>query len=202
MQRTTYHKNQGILGTCVCLILLLVLGSFSNVVGYQSVKSTSLDDSPLFDVRTKKATENNNPVIISSNYLGSRSHFLQFPLRENRADQIQKAFAIIQMMDEKEFYGLQNRILSILSDQHNTIDVEKDQLVAFLRQIKSNTKEIKIILSDIGNDTRITPPTTVTMVDACCVTILSTFRCTLFWILFFLLSPLIFLLDILMSVIH
>jgi len=38
----------------ICAVVLLVLGSLSNVVGYQSVKSTKANNSPLFQPRTQK----------------------------------------------------------------------------------------------------------------------------------------------------
>ncbi len=38
----------------ICAVVLLVLVSLSNVVGYQSVKSTMVNDSPLFRIRTQR----------------------------------------------------------------------------------------------------------------------------------------------------
>jgi hypothetical protein len=43
-----------VIGICICAVVLLVLGSLSNVVGYQNVKST-VNDSPFFQPSTQKA---------------------------------------------------------------------------------------------------------------------------------------------------
>jgi hypothetical protein len=52
----------------ICAVVLLVLGSLSNVVGYQTVMSTSVNDSPLFQTRTQKAT-NQQQNSINPQYL-------------------------------------------------------------------------------------------------------------------------------------
>ena len=53
----------------ICAVVLLVLGSLTNVVGYQSVKSTTVNDSPLFNMRTQRAT-NHEQNILTFQYLG------------------------------------------------------------------------------------------------------------------------------------
>ncbi len=57
-----------LIGVSICAMILLVLGSLTNVVGYQSVKST-VNDSPLFQTRTQRAT-NQQRNFITSQYLG------------------------------------------------------------------------------------------------------------------------------------
>ena len=49
--------NKKILIGCILAVALLLLVSFSNVVGYSSFKSDSKSKSPLFYVRTKKAID-------------------------------------------------------------------------------------------------------------------------------------------------
>ena len=68
-----------LIGVSICAVVLLVLGSLSNVVGYQSVKST-VNDSPLFQTRTQRAT-NQQQNIITSQYLGKgKGNLLHFPI--------------------------------------------------------------------------------------------------------------------------
>ncbi len=91
-----------LIGVSILAVVLLVLGSLSNVVGYQSVKST-VNDSPLFQTRTQRAT-NQQQNSITSQYLGRGKHnLLQFPLRDNRTEQLRKAIDIISKMDEQTF---------------------------------------------------------------------------------------------------
>jgi len=86
----------------LCAVVLLVLGSLSNVVGYQSVKS-SVSDSPLFQTRTQRAI-NQQQVILSSKYLGrGKGNLLQFSFRDNRAEQLKKALVFISKMDDESF---------------------------------------------------------------------------------------------------
>ncbi|MCJ7698445.1 MAG: hypothetical protein MUO73_08980 [Thermoplasmata archaeon] len=59
-----------LIGISIIAVVLLVLGSLTNVVGYQSVKSTVLSDSPLFSVRTKRAINQVGGDTLTFNYLG------------------------------------------------------------------------------------------------------------------------------------
>jgi hypothetical protein len=52
----------------LCAVVLLVVASLGNVVGYQSVKST-VNDSPLFATRTERAT-NQQQNTLTSQYIG------------------------------------------------------------------------------------------------------------------------------------
>jgi hypothetical protein len=53
-----------LMGLSICVMVLLVLGSLNTVVGYQSVKPTA-NDSPLFQIRTRRATNQQENSIIS-----------------------------------------------------------------------------------------------------------------------------------------
>jgi hypothetical protein len=87
----------------ILTVVLLVLGSLSNVVGYQSVKSTSVNDSPLFQTRTLRAT-NQQQKIITSHYLGIENEKnIQFPLKDNRIEQLKKYIDILGKMNDKIF---------------------------------------------------------------------------------------------------
>jgi hypothetical protein len=86
----------------ILAVVLLVLGSLSNVVGYQSVISTTVSDSPLFTTRTQRATEQQQKVL-TSRYLGMGMYALTFPLRDNRTEQLKRVIERLQRMDDKEF---------------------------------------------------------------------------------------------------
>ena len=57
----------------ICLsiyaVVLLVMGSLTNVVGYQSVKSTTMSDSPLFCIRSQRILHHKQNMI-TTQYLG------------------------------------------------------------------------------------------------------------------------------------
>jgi hypothetical protein len=93
-----------LIGVSICAVVLLVLGSLTNVVGYQSVKSTVVNDSPLFSVRTQRATNQPSGIVLTSDYLGEgTADFLQFPLRDNKTESLKRAIEIMSKMDAKAF---------------------------------------------------------------------------------------------------
>src|SRR5512136_1622086 len=95
-------NKKPLIGVSILAMVLLVLGSLSNVVGYQSVKTT-VNDSPLFQTRTQRAT-NQQQNILTSQYLGmEKGNLWQFPIRDSRTERIKKAINIISKMDDKTF---------------------------------------------------------------------------------------------------
>jgi hypothetical protein len=85
----------------LCNVILLVLGSLSNVVGYQSVKST-VNDSPLFKTRTQRVS-NQEKYIVASQYLGKGRDTIPFPSLDNKTSMIQKFLNQIKNMDDNTF---------------------------------------------------------------------------------------------------
>lgn len=111
----------------LCAVVLLVLGSLSNVVGYQSVKST-VNDSPLFQTRTQRAT-NQQQNSITSQFLGmGRETFLQFPIRDNRTEQLRKAIDIISNMDDTTFAQFTEVCIQRIQ-QDNTLQETNSKLI-------------------------------------------------------------------------
>jgi hypothetical protein len=101
MEKSLISRKWLAIGISVIAVVILVFGSLANVVGYQSVKST-INDSPLFNVRTQRATNQQQNNIISK-YLGKGMYALTFPLRDNRTEQLNKAIDIISNMDDTTF---------------------------------------------------------------------------------------------------
>ncbi len=76
------------------------MASLSNVVGYQSVKST-VNDSPLFKTRTQRAT-NQQQSSITSQYLGMGNRVVfNFPIQGNRNEMVNTLLEIIHRLDKK-----------------------------------------------------------------------------------------------------
>jgi hypothetical protein len=92
-----------LIGISILVVVLLALGSLSNVVGYQSVKSTSVSNSPLFRVRTQRAT-NQQQNSFTFQYLGKGiDNRLQFPSQDNKTEILRKFVRIISSMDQRTF---------------------------------------------------------------------------------------------------
>ncbi len=117
-----------LIGVSICVVVLLVLGSLSNVVGYQSMKSTVVNDSPLFPTRTQKAT-NQQQNILPSQYLGmEKGNLLQFPMRDNKTESLKKIIGIITNMSSDEFNNLIRK---------SKINIDKESIIKLL--LKLNT---------------------------------------------------------------
>jgi hypothetical protein len=148
-----------LIGISICAVVLLVLGSLSNVVGYQSVKSTAMNDSPLFNIRTTRAIKDENKTILPSNYLGEgQVNYLQFPIRDGSKELIKDTIDKLSKMTEKQLDQLQEIIISY--HYENKIDkVALDNFIFLLKQLKSNNIEIKSYLLNIKNGIKNEPPT-------------------------------------------
>ena len=139
-----------LIGLSICAVVLLVLGSLSNVVGYQSVKS-SVNDSPLFTTRTQRAA-NQKQNSISSQYLGmGKGNLLQFPIKDNKTEQLNKAVDFISKMSDKTFTHLiELYIQKVIQD--NTLQGLSDyQIVQVLLLLKTNPKAILYIFTNKDN---------------------------------------------------
>jgi len=133
-------KNWLAIGISITAVVLLVLGSLSNVVGYQSVKSTTVNDSPLFTTRTQRAT-NQQQNSITSQYLGMGkvSEFNGLiPSSNNEKMLLQKALKRLQGMDDTTFNKFLENVLYCLRTPDKYKEVNVPQLIFTIHQIKEN----------------------------------------------------------------
>ena len=99
------------IGISIITVVLLTLTSFSNVVGYQSVKSTTVNDSPLFQTRTQRAT-NQQQNILTSRYLGMElNHRMMIPIILDETETLSHIINRIRAMDEVTFHRFVNYVL-------------------------------------------------------------------------------------------
>ena len=117
----------------IIVVVLLILGSLSNVVGYQSVTSTSTTESPLFSIRTQNAI-NKGSNVLTSNYLGQGLQTIPFPLKDIRSTLIPKIIDRIQTMNDEEFSRLQSLILSWLYEKQHVTNTDIVHLLILIRQ--------------------------------------------------------------------
>jgi hypothetical protein len=141
----------------ICAVVLLVMASLSNVVGYQSVKSTTVSDSPLFQTRTQRAT-NQQQNTLTSQYLGKgKEHLLQFPVRDTQTESLIKAIEFISRMDDKTF----ERCIELFLQQttHDTAlsDTSRNEITQALQLLR--TKTILFFNSSISKNNNTMEPT-------------------------------------------
>lgn len=134
-------KKQLIIAVCICAVVLLVMGSLSNVVGYQSLKST-VNDSPLFQTRTQRAT-NQQQNSITSQYLGlGKQNLLQFPFKDNRTEQLKKVIDIIGKMDDKTFAQFTELCIKKARKDNTLHGVSEYQIIQVLLLLKTKPDAI------------------------------------------------------------
>lgn len=128
-----------LIGVSITAVVLLLLGSLTNVVGYQSVKSNALLDSPLFNVRTQKAT-NQQQKNVTTYFLGKGIGVpLQFPIRDAWNDLVKGALECINKMDEVKFDSFINRVIDLVQNKEKNQDINIGQMIQKLRQLKDNS---------------------------------------------------------------
>jgi hypothetical protein len=150
-----------LIGVSICAVVLLVLGSLSNVVGYSSVKST-VNDSPLFATRTQRAT-NQQQNLLTSQYLGmGKETLLQFSIRDNRTEQLKKAIDIISKMDDKVFAWFTELCLRRIRQDKSLEDMNPNKIITSLYLLKTNSLAIINSFTD-KNDEEVTSDGLITI---------------------------------------
>jgi len=153
-----------LIGVSIIAVVLLVLGSLTNVVGYRSVQSSSVSESPLFSLRKQRAT-NQQQNSITFHYLGERKGtLLPFPTRDSRIELLKKSIEIISKMDNKTFERFIELSIQRTRQNNTFSDTNPNEISQMLHQLR--TKPETIINSFISrNNYNITsegsPPPTV-----------------------------------------
>jgi len=129
------------IGVNLLAVVLLVLGSLSNVVGYQSMKST-VNDSPLFQTRTQRAT-NQQQSSITSQYLGmEKENLLQFPVQDNRTEQLKKVAEYIRKMDEKTFVQFTELCIKRARQDNTLSDINSNDIIRAFKLLRTKPEMI------------------------------------------------------------
>jgi hypothetical protein len=123
----------------IITVVLLILGSLTNVVGYQSVKSNALLNSPLFNIRTQMAT-NQSQKNVTTYFLGKgREILLQFPIREPWDYLVEGTLEYISKMDVPTFDSFINRVLDQVQNKEKNQDIHIEQMIKELWKLKDNS---------------------------------------------------------------
>ncbi|MBE3122903.1 MAG: hypothetical protein IMZ53_00245 [Thermoplasmata archaeon] len=135
-------KKWFVAGISLFAVVLLVLGSLSNVVGYQSVKSTAVNESPLFITRTQKAI-NQQQYIITSQYLGmGKGNLLQFPIRDNRTESLKRVIVLISKMDDKTFERFKELCIQRIRQDKTISDTKPNEIIQMLQLLRTKPETI------------------------------------------------------------
>jgi hypothetical protein len=148
-------QKKALIGVSIFAVVLLVLCSLVNVVGYQSVESAGVSESPLFRIRTQKATNQQQNVLISR-YLGEgQGNLLQFPIRNNRTELLKKTIEYISKMDDKTFSQFAALCIQRAKQDKILHDKTSDEIMQVLYLLRTNPEIISNSLVN-GNNFTIT----------------------------------------------
>jgi len=127
-----------LIGVSICAVVLLILGSLSNVVGYQSVKSKAINDSPLFSMRTQMAIYKDSKGILTSEYLGKGRDTLLIPMPDNKTLLYQKVIDRISRMDEATFNNFITMVIHLIHKEPQFKSINSQKLIPLLYQLRNN----------------------------------------------------------------
>jgi hypothetical protein len=117
-------------------VVLLLMASLSNVVGYQSVKST-VNDSPLFNVRTQRATNQQQNTLLSQ-YLGKgKMANIYFSNRNNTTELLKRVMELISKMDDSSYEQLMNLCLQKIKKDDAQRNHKANKITRLFRQLKT-----------------------------------------------------------------
>jgi len=142
-------KKNPLIGVSAIAVVLLVLGSLTNVVGYQTVKSSTMNESPLFSLRTKRALNQESRNTLTSKFFSKDSeNKFQIPIRESNTILIQKFIEIISEMDNKEFDRLQSLVITNIYEDNNYNNIDSKIIISVLTQVGLHDEEFSLNQSD------------------------------------------------------
>ena len=131
-------KHKILIGSIIAVAILVGV-SFTSVIGYNTVKSTNGEASPLFNVRASRAI-NQEDDGLTSDYVGKEIvTTILIPERDNIASQMRKLIDAIGRMDDRTY----NRFI----DSFGSIICKEIQVKKFGRRFNFNnitTEEMKL----------------------------------------------------------
>ena len=125
----------------IIAVAILVLVSFTGVVGYQSTKSSNIAKaSPLFTVRSRRAIDEESKGLTCDYVWRGEESVLSIPKRDSETSRIQKA---IDIMDDKAFSKFVTRIILSLKYQEQMTGKETSDALQALHNIRRNPNDMK-----------------------------------------------------------
>jgi hypothetical protein len=128
------------------VVAILILVSFTNVVGVQSTTFSSLKESPLFNVRLKRAINEGSKDILTSDYLGKGAEIIiSIPPQDNQIYLFQEIIDKIREMNDREFSAFKQIIIRYLIKEKLIQYKNGSRVVYLFNQIEYNTDEINVV---------------------------------------------------------
>ncbi len=147
-------KKYIIIGSIVS-VAILILVSFTSVVGYRTVES-GVKTSPLFNIRSSRVIDEESEVL-SCAYVGNgEGCCLSIPKRDSRKILIQKFIDDISMMDKTKFNKFVDIIINEILKNDNFKEDDISKLMLVLNSFRDSKSQI-IINNPIPNELTVNP---------------------------------------------
>jgi len=135
--------NKKILISSIASVAILILVSFTSVVGYNSIES-SVKESPLFNIRSSRAIDVESKGL-RREYVGKgEESILSFPQRDNKIKLIHNFIDNFQKMDDLTFNRFINLIINKLQYANEFKNVNINELIIYFNQLRNNPEFIDI----------------------------------------------------------
>ena len=165
--------NKKILIGSIIAVAILILVSFTGVVGYQTTKSSTIARaSPLFTVRSSRAIDEDSKDL-SCDYVGrEEENILSFPKRDSRTVALQQVIEIISKMNDVTFNRFLDLIIKHLHKRDDFQEYTKEEIILSLNQLRNNPSEItQYILEGEESNPNIQSQYACTFYSPCPITI-------------------------------
>jgi len=140
----------------ICTVVLLVLGSLSNVVGYQSVKSTAMNESPLFSTRMKRAINQENKSILTSYYLGKGTKLsFVLPTIDDKIVLFKKVIQKIIGMNDEQFENFISIVVKEIREKNLVCEEKIPEIIKTFKQFRNNPE---LLINNQINNKENPPP--------------------------------------------
>ena len=128
--------NKKILIGSIIAVAILILVSFTGVVGYQSTKSSTIAKaSPLFTVRSSRAIDEESKDFVCD-YVGKgEESVLSIPKRDSEKVLIQKFADSISKMDDTTFKRYLNLLINKIQEKNEYEDI--NEVINTIQQIRN-----------------------------------------------------------------
>jgi len=137
-------KNPGIKIGSIGAVVLIVLASFTTIIGVaeqQTTQSSTVNDSPLYHIQTQRSMQSDQKDIATTNYLGKGTSLsIILPILTNKTALLKKVVQRMKEMSDDEFEKAVSMVIKEVRDKNFLSDDKISELIQFLRQIRNNPK--------------------------------------------------------------
>lgn len=134
----------------IIAVAILILVSFTSVIGYTTIKSDSISSSPLFNVRTNRAIGEQSTVI-HRQYI-NKGISLWFPTQDEKTIVAQEIVDGIRRMDEQSFEKFITVVIMSLQKDKRFNDVNFRQIRDALYLLRNSDESVMQFNIEIDYD--------------------------------------------------